>query len=193
MEIFDKLFIGIILILFLSAFMAKNIITAKHTGAAIKGKSIKVNLLIFSTTMLYIVTCLNIFFNFKFLLKIEILDMFILKITGFFLVSIAFILGITSLITMKDSWRVGVRNEQKTELVSDGIFKFSRNPYFLSYIILYLGVFLVFPGLVYLLFYIIMVIIINLMINDEEEYLTGLHGETYLNYKKSVGRYFTIR
>jgi protein-S-isoprenylcysteine O-methyltransferase Ste14 len=94
---------------------------------------------------------------------------------------------------MKDSWRVGIRPEQKTDLIVTGNFVFSRNPYFLSYDLMFLGIFLVFPTLVYLILYIIFVTIVHLMIKDEEKHLIQQHGDLYIKYKDSVNRYFSLR
>lgn len=193
MEMFEKIFVGIILILYFSAFAVKNIVTAKRTRLPIKGKSAKVTLLIISVTALYMITCAEIFLKPGFLLEINVLNLSILRIFGLILVAASFLLGVAALLTMRNSWRVGVRNEQKTELITKGIFKFSRNPYFLSYILMFLGIFFVFPNVIYLVFYLAMVILVHQMIRDEENYLAEQHGNSYLNYRKSVGRYWTIK
>lgn len=193
METFEKLFIGIILTVYFTGFIVKNIVTVKRTKQAIKGKSGKVNLLISNSTLLYILTYVCIFFNPDFLVRIDTLDIFTVKIIGLALIVIAFVLGITTLIGMKDSWRVGIRPEQKTDLIVTGNFVFSRNPYFLSYDLMFLGIFLVFPTLVYLILYIIFVTIVHLMIMDEERHLLVQHGDSYIQYKDSVNRYFTLR
>ncbi len=189
MLIFTKFYVGIILMIYFSFFMGKNLITRKRLKKDIKGKSIKVNLTIITTTMLYLLAYVSIFFNTGILFNINVLNHNILKVAGLILVTIAFVLGVTTLMTMKNSWRVGVRPEQETELILIGIFLYSRNPYFLSYILIFLGIFLIFPNIVFLFFYVLMIILVHLMILDEERHLTNQHGEVYLNYKKSVGRY----
>jgi protein-S-isoprenylcysteine O-methyltransferase Ste14 len=193
METFEKLFVGILLTVYFIGFIIKNIVTVKRTKQAIKGKSSKVNLLISNSTLLYLLTYFYIFFNPEYLVRIDMLDLFFIKIVGLTLITIAFILGITTLIGMKDSWRVGIRPEQKTDLIVSGNFVFSRNPYFLSYDLMFLGIFLVFPTLVYLIFYFIFIIIVHLMIIDEEKHLFQQHGDSYIKYKDSVNRYFSIR
>ena len=40
---------------------------------------------------------------------------------------------VISVITMKDSWRAGVSETEKTELVTNGIYQISRNPAFLGF------------------------------------------------------------
>ena len=55
----------------------------------------------------------------------------ITKIELRLLVTTGFMLGILALIAMRNSWRVGIKYDQKTDLVISGIYRFSRNPYFL--------------------------------------------------------------
>lgn len=55
-------------------------------------------------------------------------------------------------ITMKNSWRVGIPDE-KTALVTNGIYRWSRNPAFVGFDLLYLSMclfFLIFPCLWFL-------------------------------------------
>lgn len=54
------------------------------------------------------------------------------------------IVFITAVITMRDSWRAGVPDSDKTELVTHGIFRISRNPAFLGFDLLYIGILLMF-------------------------------------------------
>jgi protein-S-isoprenylcysteine O-methyltransferase Ste14 len=149
--------------------------------------------MIFISTLLYLLTYFCIFFNPAHLIWINVLDLGSIKIVGFIFIALAFALGISTLITMKDSWRVGIRPDQKTDLIENGIFRFSRNPYFLSYNLMFLGIFLVFPTFVYLILYLIFIIIVHLMILDEEKHLVKQHEDVYIKYKNSVSRYFSIK
>ena len=51
---------------------------------------------------------------------------------------------VTSVVTMRDSWRAGVSKTDKTELVTDGIYQISRNPAFLGFDLVYIGILLMF-------------------------------------------------
>lgn len=101
---------------------------------------------------------------------------------------------ITAVITMQDSWRAGVSKTDKTELVTSGIFGISRNPAFLGFDLLYIGILLMFFNWVLLAASIFTALMFHLQIvNVEEDFLLEAFGEEYLNYKKKVNRYFGKR
>jgi protein-S-isoprenylcysteine O-methyltransferase Ste14 len=91
---------------------------------------------------------------------------------------------------MKNSWRVGITEGQQTELVTTGIYRFSRNPYFASYGLLFVGVLFVYPSIILMITAVSQMIIFHRMILVEEQFLLAAHGDVYLKYKRSVGRYF---
>lgn len=47
---------------------------------------------------------------------------------------------------MRDSWSAGISETDKTELVTEGIYQFSRNPAFLEFNLLYIGILLEWKG-----------------------------------------------
>ncbi len=49
-----------------------------------------------------------------------------------------------SVLTMGDSWRAGVSRQERTELVTGGIYQISRNPAFLGFDLVYIGLLLMF-------------------------------------------------
>ena len=93
---------------------------------------------------------------------------------------------------MRDSWRVGIKEDDKTELINDGIFGITRNPYFLSYIVLFLAYILLVANILLIISSSIAIISIHKMIIKEEKHLEALHGKKYLDYKNNVPRYFLI-
>lgn len=97
---------------------------------------------------------------------------------------------IVAMVTMRDSWRAGIPEKDKTELVTTGIYRISRNPAFLGFDLLYLGVLIAFFNYLHLLFVLYAVVMLHLQILQEEKFLTGTFGEKYTEYKKHTGRYF---
>ena len=112
------------------------------------------------------------------------------RIAGLIIAALGVALFITAMLTMRDSWRAGVSND-KTELVTTGIFKISRNPAFLGFDLMYLGVLMVFFNWVLLIFSAFAILTLHLQIvNNEEDAMLSAFGDEYLNYKKKVNRYF---
>jgi protein-S-isoprenylcysteine O-methyltransferase Ste14 len=100
---------------------------------------------------------------------------------------IFFILAITS---MRDSWRAGVDESQKTAIVTSGIYSISRNPAFVGFDMLYLGSALALPNVLLLVAAVIGILLLHLQILEEETYLPHAFGEEYLQYKSRTPRYF---
>jgi protein-S-isoprenylcysteine O-methyltransferase Ste14 len=109
---------------------------------------------------------------------------------GIALAIVGDIVFICSIITMKDSWRAGVSESEKTELISNGIYKISRNPAFVGFDLIYIGIILMFFNWALLLVSIFAIIMFHLQIVCvEEPFLIRTFGDEYLNYKNTVGRY----
>ncbi|MFD2036393.1 methyltransferase family protein [Belliella marina] len=89
---------------------------------------------------------------------------------------------------MKNSWRIGIDTDTKTELVTSGLFAISRNPIFFGMILSLGGLFLTTPNALTALFLILGYVLIQIQIRLEEEFLTIEHGQEYLNYKQKVRR-----
>lgn len=97
---------------------------------------------------------------------------------------------ISAVLTMQDSWRAGVSKNEKTELVTSGIFGISRNPAFLGFDLVYVGILLMFFNLMLLVFSLFSALMFHLQIvNVEEDHLLESFGDEYLTYKKTVNRY----
>ena len=94
---------------------------------------------------------------------------------------------------MKDSWRIGIDSERKTELITVGIFRYSRNPIFLGMVMVLAGLFLITPNAVTLIFWIVGYILIQVQIRLEEEYLRRQHGKLYDEFCQRVPRRLIFR
>ena len=90
---------------------------------------------------------------------------------------------------MKDSWRAGIPDKDKTALVTTGIYRYSRNPAFLGFDFMYVGVLLMYGNLLTLGFSIFAMIMLHLQILQEERYLVNAFGAPYQEYCRHVFRY----
>lgn len=112
------------------------------------------------------------------------------RIVGVLVAVVGVAVFIISVLTMRDSWRAGVSKTDKTELVTKGIYKISRNPAFLGFDLMYLGILLMFFNLVLFEVSLFAMLMFHLQIvNVEEEFLLDAFGDEYLRYKKKVCRY----
>lgn len=97
---------------------------------------------------------------------------------------------VASVVTMKDSWRAGVPKEDKTELVTDGIYRISRNPAFLGFDLVYLGVALMFFNWALFAVSVFAATMLHVQIvKVEEPFLLSAFGEEYAAYSRGVCRY----
>ena len=114
----------------------------------------------------------------------------VLRMTGVIITAFGVIAFTISVVQMKDNWRAGVQREEKTSLVTTGIYSISRNPAFLGFDMMYIGILFSFfnwylfiaTGFALLFFHL-------QIVNVEEEFLIEEFGEEYLEYKKKVSRY----
>lgn len=92
---------------------------------------------------------------------------------------------------MESSFRMGIppEGEEPTPLITTGIFKYIRNPGFLAYDIGAIGTFLFAPTIGLLIIVLAICVIFHFQILQEEQFLTCAHGEIYLKYLNSAGRY----
>lgn len=112
------------------------------------------------------------------------------RITGLVLNFIGVIVFIISIIQMKDNWRAGVDKDAKTSLVTNGIYSISRNPAFLGFDLMYLGILLSFFNWYLFAATVITAILFHLQITCvEEAFLIEAFKEEYIEYKKKVCRY----
>lgn len=121
---------------------------------------------------------------------VNYIDNELLKNTGFILMIISLLGVVLAQFQMGSSWRIGIDEKNKTDLKISGLFKKSRNPIFLAMIISQFGFFLFHSTTLNLFILLISYCLISIQIRLEESHLESLHGQTYLEYKKIVPRWF---
>lgn len=111
------------------------------------------------------------------------------RLTGFCIGMIGDLVFLASVICMKDSWRAGIPESDKTKLVTGGIYKYSRNPAFLGFDLMYIGVLLMYFNPVNIIFSLFPIVMLHLQILQEEKYMEATFGQEYVDYKKKTFRY----
>ncbi len=93
-------------------------------------------------------------------------------------------------LSMGNSWRIGVDPAEKTQLATDGLFAWVRNPIFSFISLSLLGFVLLVPSVLSLLVASLTVLGIETQVRAvEEPYLLRTHGEAYARYAATVGRF----
>ena len=116
---------------------------------------------------------------------------------GYFSIACALFLAIVGLIItvigqqqMGSSWRAIVAKSKSTQLITHGLFKYSRNPVYMGTLILFFSVVILFPHIIMLICFLFAYLSIELLVRfDEEPHLKKVHGVEYENYCKSVNRF----
>jgi len=129
----------------------------------------------------------------KYLLPFWYLENESLQYVGWGLLILSLIMVWLAQSNMRESWRIGIDEENKTELITSGFFAFSRNPIFLGIMIANVGLFLVLPNAFTLLIIALSTTSINTQIRLEEAFLTEEHGEQYTSYRSKVNRWLPLK
>ena len=111
------------------------------------------------------------------------------RFTGFCIGMLGDMIFLVSVLCMKDSWRAGIPDKDRTKLVTTGIYRYSRNPAFLGFDFMYVGLLLMHFNLSMLVVSAFAIIMLHLQILQEERYLTENYGDSYREYRKHVFRY----
>jgi protein-S-isoprenylcysteine O-methyltransferase Ste14 len=94
-----------------------------------------------------------------------------------------------SLISFGRSFRVGIDIDHPDQLVTSGVFGWSRNPIYVGFFLVLIGQFLVFPNWVPLVYLAAGTWLVNRQVLREEEFMRRHYGEEYADYCRHVRRY----
>lgn len=138
-----------------------------------------------------IIHSLNLRFHiFPEVLYINLFQIISLKILGIIFIIFGFLIFILALISFGSSWRVGIDNQRSGQLVTNGIFAVTRNPIFIFLDLYFLGTWLIYSNLFFLISSVLVVFGLHYQILQEEKFLITQYGEEYKDYMKEVRRYF---
>lgn len=126
---------------------------------------------------------------YQYLMPIGWLEPLILQSAGVVLLLMSLAWTVVAEAQMGESWRIGIDQDHRTPLVRKGVFGLSRNPIFLGMMITLLGLFLVIPNTLTLLTFVMGVVLIQIQVRLEEEFLGRVHGEEYAEYRRNVRRW----
>jgi protein-S-isoprenylcysteine O-methyltransferase Ste14 len=109
---------------------------------------------------------------------------------GVLLCLMGLLLFLWSLISFKQSFRVGVDTDNPDRLITDGVFAFSRNPIYVAFAIILIGEFFIFSNWLNLIYIGAGAWLFHRQVLREEKYLNAHYGQAYGEYCNRVRRYF---
>ncbi len=175
-------------VLYQGMFFAKNIHLKKSIGKKIRGHNIEATL-----SILFFICFIGLALFFAATSRpqgtLPLITPAVSRGMAFFMLLTNLIISGAALLHLKDSWRVGVLEDQKTALVTTGIFAYSRNPYFVSYLLMFFAYALLLGSLILFTLSLLGWLLIHLMILKEEKYLLNVHKDAYRQYTENVPRY----
>lgn len=144
--------------------------------------------LVFMLLMVFVIHFLNIELYNYFLVPIHYLEDNSVFFIGFFLLHFALFWIVIAQKQMGNSWRIGIDEKNKSELVTHGLFSISRNPVFLGMMLSLFSIFMVLPNILTFFIAFTGYIVIQIQIRLEEEFLLKEFGQKYLDYKNNTRR-----
>lgn len=178
-------------LLFQGMFFAKNVLLGRKLGQTIRGHNPEATASI-RFFVIFIGLAGYLAYSGSDWGKLALLSTDTARLVALVLLAANLLIGLRSLTDLGDSWRVGVIEEQQTALVESGIYRLSRNPYFLSYLLMFTAYTVLLQNVILLLLAVAGGRMIHTMIVREERYLAQLHGLAYQQYRQRVPRYLLI-
>lgn len=179
-------FFGISLLIFKKIGKNPNVLPNDNTPYGLVGRYFKIILVLIFLYVIFLFFC-SLEIQNKYL-KIIDYQLFIVQLCGILLMVFSLIWVLIAQNNMKNSWRIGIDKNEKTELITSGLFNYSRNPIFLGMTISLVGLFLITLDFISLIFLILGYVLIQIQIRLEEEFLELTHGDLYIEYKSRVRR-----
>jgi len=113
-----------------------------------------------------------------------------LQATGAVFIAVSDLLMLFTLLHFKSSLRFGLSKNNQGKLITTGIFSISRNPFFLSIDLFFIGQAMVFPAPLFVAMALFAVLSIHFFILKEEKFLSSYYSKEYLDYTQKIRRYF---
>lgn len=189
-----RILTAILILLFYIAYFAKQILlrrqginTNRLARGSKPGRTRRIEtLLLFATYGTAAVQLASVFLS-GYLLPIPL--PLPVRAIGALLAALGLLFFALAITTMRSSWRAGVDESQRTEMITSGVYRLSRNPAFVGFDLLYIGTFLALPNVVLLVAAVFTIVLLHLQILEEEKFLPKVFGAAYGEYRRKTPRY----
>ncbi|OPJ63941.1 methyltransferase family protein [Clostridium oryzae] len=121
--------------------------------------------------------------------KFQLWNNYYVSILGLIVMTVGVMFFIVAAMTMKASWRVGIDKSSKSKLITEGIYRYSRNPTFVGLYFIVIGIFLVYADAATCISMLANMYAINRLVLEEEKHLKEIFGKEYDVYIKKTPRY----
>lgn len=113
----------------------------------------------------------------------------LVRLSGWAGLACALALTVLAQYQMGTSWRIGLDHQNRTALVTTGVFACSRNPVFLGMRISLLSLVLLRPNVVTVAVALVADVFMQVQVRLEEEFLARQHGPAYAAYRHKTRRW----
>ena len=111
-------------------------------------------------------------------------------ILGWIIVLLGLLVTMVAQYQMGTSWRYIGSKSNDAKLITHGLFKYSRNPIYVGGLIFFIGVIILLPDYLTILFLIFIFTGLEILVRcHEEPHLRKMHGKAYENYCNEVTRF----
>lgn len=154
------------------------------------GKTDKTDFLIPPLALFYFYIVFAAAFDFPTVSKQEFFHSETISWIGVLFCLVGLLLLLWSLVSLRESFRVGIDTEHPGRLITSGVFAFSRNPIYVAFAFILLGQFLILSNWILLVYLVAGMWLFHRQVLREEDYLKKHYGKEYLEYCNRARRYF---
>ena len=184
-------YLGALAIVLLLAMVLSRVVLLKHQGVtAMKfGQTDKTDFLIPPVMLFYFYLVFAAAFGWPSVVKRPLFYSDPVAWFGVAACALGLLLLLWSLISFKQSFRIGIDTDRPDTLITSGVFAFSRNPIYVAFAFVLLGEFLIFPNWIFLAYLAGFSLLVHRQVLREEDYLKAHYGQQYVDYCNRVRRY----
>jgi protein-S-isoprenylcysteine O-methyltransferase Ste14 len=187
----QSFFAVLTLILVLGMVISRVILLRRRgIGAIAFGKIDKTDYLILPFALFYFYLIVTNAFGLPTTSKQAIFHSEVISWIGVLFCIVGLVVLLWSLISLGQSFRIGIDLEHPNKLVTGGVFAYSRNPIYVAFASILFGQFLIFSNWILLVYPGAAIWLFHRQVLREEEYLKNKYGGEYDDYYSRVRRYF---